>query len=199
ELWEWQSQEYCMQKDSLAAPCSSLWAEASNNVGGDWSIFEEQTPIKHCTDFEFQFCDVGDIIVKEFEERKETLQAKRTRMLQFCPENLEMTCSVTEDGLLESLQEMIFQVYLPSLLLEFWCTDCLLNSDGTDELPEEWLVNIATYGVENLLSRNNPAAATEETADLLIDEHHAYFLVHQSSSPVVVHDNPACSRPTSLK
>ncbi|AQK98695.1 Protein XRI1 [Zea mays] len=59
ELWEWQSQEYCMQKDSLAAPCSSLWAEASNNVGGDWSIFEEQTPIKHCTDFEFQFCDVG--------------------------------------------------------------------------------------------------------------------------------------------
>lgn len=69
-----------------------------------------------------------------------------------------MTCSVTEDGLLESLQEMIFQVYLPSLLLEFWClgwmpsfpflivlltpgTDCLLNSDGTDELPEEWLVS----------------------------------------------------------
>jgi hypothetical protein len=31
-----------------------------------------------------------DIIVKDFEEGKETLQAKRRRMLQFCPENVEV-------------------------------------------------------------------------------------------------------------
>jgi len=88
EIWGWQSQEYSLQKDLLAGlhhtlhhsfcpkdvstwrcwascisdladPCSSLWAEASNNLSDDWSMFDEQTPIKHCTDFEFQFCDIG--------------------------------------------------------------------------------------------------------------------------------------------
>jgi len=65
---------------------------------------------------------------------------------------------MTEDGLSESLQEMDFSG-IPSIvtatLLVFSMgaffsipnysgnsgTDCLLNSDGIDELPEEWLVN----------------------------------------------------------
>ncbi|XP_066310566.1 protein XRI1-like isoform X2 [Miscanthus floridulus] len=199
ELWEWQSQEYDLQKDLLAAPCSSLWAEASNNVGDDWSMFDdqtpnvgdgwsmfdEQTPIKHCADFEFQFCDIGEIIVKDFEEGKETLQAKRRRMLQFCPENAEMTCSMTEDGLSESLQEM-----------DFSGTDCLLNSDGIDELPEEWLVN-CSQDIEPCLpaeEMNSPAAATENAVDIS---------VHSNSSPrqqsIVANNNPAQARPTPLK
>jgi hypothetical protein len=37
---------------------------------------------------------------------------------------------MTEDGLLESLQEM-----------DFSGTYCLLTSDGIDELPEQWLVD----------------------------------------------------------
>lgn len=185
ELWEWQSQEYGLQKDLLAAPCSSLWAEAPNNMGDDWSMFDEQTPIKHCTDFEFQFCDLGDIIVKEFEEGKETLQAKRRRMLQFCPENVEMTHSMTEEGLLESLQEM-----------DFSGTNCLLNSDGTDELPEEWLVDCSQdtepgFPAEEM---NSPAAATEKDVDTS---------AHQNASPsqqsIVVNNNRAQARPTPLK
>jgi hypothetical protein len=32
----------------------------------------------------------ADITIKDFDEGKETLQAKRRRMLQFCPENVEV-------------------------------------------------------------------------------------------------------------
>ena len=32
----------------------------------------------------------ADIIIKDFDEGKETLQAKRRRMLQFCPDNSEV-------------------------------------------------------------------------------------------------------------
>lgn len=185
ELWGWQSQEYSLQKDLLPDPCSSLWAEASDNVADGWSMFDEQTPIKHCTDLEFQLCDIGDIIIKDFEEGKETLQAKRRRMLQFCPENVEMTCPMTEDGLSESLQVM-----------DFSGTDCLLNSDGTDELPEDWLVNCSQDSEPQIPAEemNSPAAAMEKTID--IPE-------HQNSSPseqsIVPHNNPTRSRPTPLK
>jgi hypothetical protein len=41
----------------------------------------------------------ADITIKDFDEGKETLQAKRRRMLQFCPENVEV-CAV--DGFLKS-------------------------------------------------------------------------------------------------
>ncbi|KAJ1286818.1 hypothetical protein BS78_03G381300 [Paspalum vaginatum] len=185
DMWGWQSQEYSLQKDLLPDPCSSLWAESSDNVADDWSMFDEQTPIKHCTDFEIQFCDIGDIIVKDFEEGKETLQAKRRRMLQFCPENVEMTCPMAEDGLSESLQVM-----------DFSGTDCLLNSDGTDELPEDWLVSCSQDSEPQIPAEemSSPAAATEKAIDIP---------VNQNSSPseqsIIVQSNPARSRPTPLK
>jgi len=185
EIWGWQSQEYSLQKDLLADPCSSLWAEASNNASDDWSIFDEQTPIKHCTEFEFQFCDIGDIIVKDFEEGKETLQAKRRRMLQFCPENVEMTCTMTEDGLSENLQVM-----------DFPGANCLLNSDGTDELPEEWLVDCSQDSEHRF-----PAEETTSPATALVEANNTP--VNQNSSPceqaIVVHNNPVQARPTPLK
>lgn len=69
-----------------------------------------------------------------------------------------MTGSMTEDGLSESLQEMDFSgihsivtarlsVFRMSVFFSIpnysgnSGTECLLNTDATDELPEEWLVN----------------------------------------------------------
>jgi len=69
-----------------------------------------------------------------------------------------MTCTTTEDGLSENLQGMdfpgIFSIISVRLLVFSWVysflfliimvspgANCLLNSDGTDELPEEWLVD----------------------------------------------------------
>ncbi|VAH83580.1 unnamed protein product [Triticum turgidum subsp. durum] len=98
-MWDWQSQEFDLQKDLLPVPSTSLWAEANHSEVDSWSLFDEQTPIKECTDIDLPFCDIGglvtlckynaDIIIKDFDEGKETLQAKRRRMLQFCPDNAE--------------------------------------------------------------------------------------------------------------
>ena len=84
EMWEWQCQEFDLQKDllpglqnhhsfcpktastellrissDLAAPSSSLWAETNHEVVDPWSMFDEQTPIKECTDIDLPFCDIG--------------------------------------------------------------------------------------------------------------------------------------------
>jgi hypothetical protein len=44
---------------NLADRSSSLWEEGNNMACDDWNMFEDQTPIKHCADYEFQFCDIG--------------------------------------------------------------------------------------------------------------------------------------------
>ncbi|XP_015690489.1 protein XRI1-like isoform X3 [Oryza brachyantha] len=189
EMWGWQSQEYDLQKDLLAAdaadPSSCLWSETSHNAGDAWSMFDEQTPIKHCTDIDFQFCDIGDIVVKDFDEGKETLQAKRRRMLQFCPDNVEMDCAMAADGLSESLQ----------VNLGFSGHQCLLNCDGTEELPEEWLVDCSQQDNESCCPPEeiSPAAALEE----------ANLSVHENSSSQeqsnTVQKTTMQSRPTPLK
>ena len=52
----------------LADPYTSLWAEAGNNlnVGDDWSMFDVQTPVKQCADFEYHFCDIGGKVLFSF-------------------------------------------------------------------------------------------------------------------------------------
>ncbi|KAL6613927.1 hypothetical protein ACP70R_036197 [Stipagrostis hirtigluma subsp. patula] len=190
EMWGWQNQEYDLQKDLLADPSSSLWDEANNNVGGAWSMLDEQTPIKHCADIDFQFCDIRDIIVKDFDEGKETLQAKRRRMLQFCPENVEMDCPMTEDGLSESLQmNLDFSVIAPG-------DRCLLNADGIEELPEDWLVNCSQDSEPHCPPEemNSPAASMDNA---IISVNHTSLTCEQSI--VVVQNNPAQARPTPLK
>ncbi|KAK3166330.1 hypothetical protein QOZ80_1AG0044440 [Eleusine coracana subsp. coracana] len=186
-MWGWQCEEYDLQKDLLAVPPSSMWDEGNNIAGDDWSMYEDQTPIKHCTDYEFQLCDIGDIIVKDFEEGKETLQAKRRRMLQFCPENVEMDCPMDEDGLLESLQ----------VNSDFSGEKCSLNSDGIDELPEEWLVDCSQDSEPRCPPEemNSPAAAAvmESTNISVLQTSVSY------EQSVVVHNNSAQGRPTPLK
>ncbi|KQK11214.1 protein XRI1 [Brachypodium distachyon] len=153
EMWGWQSQEFDLQKDLLPAPSSSLWAEANSGVDDDWSMFDEQTPIRQCTDIDFQFCDIGDVITKDFDEGKETLQAKRRRMLQFCPESVQMECPLA-DGLSENLQ----------VNLDFSSDEVLLNCEGTDELPEQWLVDFSQDSDPRCLPEEEANSPTSTTA-----------------------------------
>ncbi|KAM0863028.1 hypothetical protein ACQ4PT_044874 [Festuca glaucescens] len=177
EMWEWQSPEFDLQKDLVPAPSSSLWAETNHSVIDSWSMFDEQTPIKECTDIDLPFCDIGDITIKDFDEGKETLQAKRRRMLQFCPENVEMECSMT-DGLLESLQ----------VDLDFSSDEHLLLTDGTEELPEEWLVDCSQDSVPGC----PPAEMYVFTPEVQL-----ISLVEEQSKKI--EKKPPQSRPTPLK
>jgi hypothetical protein len=36
-----------------------LWAETNHNAIDSWGFFDEQTPIKECTDIELPLCDIG--------------------------------------------------------------------------------------------------------------------------------------------
>lgn len=184
EMWEWQSPEFDLHKDLVPAPSSSLWAETNSSVIDSWSMFDEQTPIKECTDIELPFCDIGDITIKDFDEGKETLQAKRRRMLQFCPENLEMECPMT-DVLLESLQ----------VDLDFSSDEHLLLADGTEELPEEWLVDCSQDSVPGCppAEMNSPPRASVQTNISALQ----ISLVEEQSSKTV--KKPPQSRPTPLK
>ncbi|XP_066362446.1 uncharacterized protein [Miscanthus floridulus] len=129
--------------------------------------------------------NISDIIIKDFEEWNETLQAKCRRTLQFSPENVEMTRPMTEGGFLK-----VFQV------MDSSGTNSLLKSDGTDELPEEWLVNClqvveACFPAEEM---NTHVAAMEKAVDIS---------AHQNTLPcqqsIVVHKEPAQARPALLK
>ncbi|CAM0884347.1 unnamed protein product [Alopecurus aequalis] len=185
ELWEWQSPEFDLQKDLLPAPSSSLWAETNHNVIDSWSLFDEQTPIKECTDINLPFCDIGDITLKDFDEGKETLQAKRRRMLQFCPENVEMDFPMT-DGLSESLQ----------LNLDFSSDEHLLQCDGTEEMPEEWLVDCSQDSVPGCPPPevSSPPSVSVE-ANITAPEN---CLVEEARSKKI-EKKPPQSRPTPLK
>ncbi|KAL5228586.1 hypothetical protein ABZP36_016851 [Zizania latifolia] len=182
EMWEWQSHEYDLQKDLLADSSSCLWSESNQNADDAWSIFDDQTPIKHCTDIDFQFCDIGDIIVKDFDEGKETSQAKRRRMLQFCSDNMD--CAMATDGLSEDLQ----------VNMGFSCDQCLLNSDGTEELAEEWLADCSQDSEPRSPPEEiSPTAAIEEV-DLSVHEK-----CSSREQGNIVHKNTVQARSTPLK
>ncbi|XP_044359123.1 protein XRI1 isoform X1 [Triticum aestivum] len=186
EMWDWQSQEFDLQKDLLPVPSTSLWAEANHNEVDSWSLFDEQTPIKECTDIDLPFCDIGDIIIKDFDEGKETLQAKRRRMLQFCPDNAEMDCSLT-DGLLENLQ----------VDLDFSSDEHLLQCDGTQELPEQWLVDCSQDSENRSPPEEvkSPSAAVEVNISVLQNS-----LVELEEQPIMkVEKKPQQAKPTPLK
>uniref|UniRef100_A0ACD5XJI7 Uncharacterized protein n=1 Tax=Avena sativa TaxID=4498 RepID=A0ACD5XJI7_AVESA len=185
EMWEWQSPEFDLQKDLLPAPCS-LWAE-TNSVVDPWSMFDEQTPIKECADIDLPFCDIGDITIKDFDEGKETLQAKRRRMLQFCPENVEMDFPTT-DGLSESLQ----------VNLDFSGDEHLLLTDGTEEqIPEEWLVDCSQDSVPSCppatAEMNSPPSASVQANVSALQ----ICSVEEQSNKTV--KKPSHARPTPLK
>lgn len=190
EMWEWQSQDFDLQKDLLPAPSSSLWAETNQNVIDSWSMFDEQTPIKECTDIDLPLCDIGDITIKDFDEGKETLQAKRRRMLQFCPENVAMDFPLT-DGLSESLQ----------VNLDFSSDEHLLHCDATEEIPEEWLVDCSQDSVPGCppAEMNSPPSSSVQAnisalQICLVEEHSN---VEEQSNKI--EKKPPQARPTPLK
>ncbi|KAE8800494.1 protein XRI1 [Hordeum vulgare] len=186
EMWDWQNQEFDLQKDLLPAPSTSLWAEANHNEVDSWSLFDEQTPIKECTDIDLPFCGIGDIIIKDFDEGKETLQAKRRRMLQFCPDNAGLDCSLT-DGLLENLQ----------VNLDFSSDEHLLHCDGTEELPEEWLVDCSQDSESRSPQEEvkSLSAAVETNVSVLENS-----LVELEEQPIIkVVKKPVQTKPTPLK
>ncbi|GAB2282083.1 hypothetical protein Dimus_016641 [Dionaea muscipula] len=86
EPWEWQGEDYDLQKDSNLGISENMWGGSVTRNEEDLSyMFDETTPIKDCGDLYYHAIDSGNM--KKANET--SLQVKRRRMLQFSNEALD--------------------------------------------------------------------------------------------------------------
>ncbi|OAY32800.1 protein XRI1 isoform X2 [Manihot esculenta] len=116
EHWDWQGEDYCLQKDSNYDGSQCLWKEVALNEEDLSYMLDETTPVKACGDLAYNVNN-SDNMQKEPEERKETFsQLKRRRMLQFDTQavdspfcNEEMLSVFLSNGRADSLDEVLLQ------------------------------------------------------------------------------------------
>ncbi|KAJ4956153.1 hypothetical protein NE237_012936 [Protea cynaroides] len=84
EPWDWQGDEYYLQKDSHFEISNSLWDEVNQNEDSLSYMLDDTTPIKACGDLAYNVTDSGKNMNQELEEYREpSSHLKRRRMLQF--------------------------------------------------------------------------------------------------------------------
>ncbi|XP_021907141.1 protein XRI1 isoform X2 [Carica papaya] len=82
--WDWQREDYCLQKDTDFEIPECLWNEEDISY-----MFDETTPVKACGDLAYNVTHGGNVD-KELEDRRETgSQVKRRRMLQFDSQSVD--------------------------------------------------------------------------------------------------------------
>ncbi|XP_021661638.2 protein XRI1 isoform X2 [Hevea brasiliensis] len=114
--WDWQGEEYCLQKDSSYDESQCLWNEVTLNEEDLSYMLDETTPIKACGDLAYHV-NHSDNMHKEPDEHKETSsQLKRRRMLQFDTQavdshfcNEEMSSMFLSNEREDSLDEVLPQ------------------------------------------------------------------------------------------
>ncbi|KAJ4712090.1 Protein XRI1 [Melia azedarach] len=83
ETWNWEGQEYCLQKDSDFDMSGSQWNKVTlNEEDLSYMLDDETTPVKACGDLAYA-THYGDISKEPKERRETSSQIKRRRMLQF--------------------------------------------------------------------------------------------------------------------
>ncbi|KAL5719234.1 hypothetical protein ACHQM5_012040 [Ranunculus cassubicifolius] len=157
ELWEWNEQDYIIQKDPQLDIDHSLWDGDQNEQLS--YIFDESTPVRDCGDLAYDITNKGKYTNKEFEGYSS--QSKRRRMLQFdthstdsllCTENTEYTFDAFEKSQDQvDLMEDVSQEDIPWESGPYGgkSTSC----DGSlDHSSETWLSNCFNDGCMNLSS-----------------------------------------------
>ncbi|KAJ3681233.1 hypothetical protein LUZ60_015722 [Juncus effusus] len=135
EMWNWKQGEYGLNSDS--------------SLGELLHLLDEQTPIKDCAldDLGHQASELYDKSGnEEMVDCMESSQQKRRRMLQFTLETDEvMDSELMEEGLSEHLDWN-----------EQWNFNfegnCALNTEGLDQLSEDWLDECLVQGDTNASS-----------------------------------------------
>uniref|UniRef100_A0A5B6YJI6 Putative X-ray induced transcript 1 n=1 Tax=Davidia involucrata TaxID=16924 RepID=A0A5B6YJI6_DAVIN len=147
EMWDWQGEDYCLQKDTNLGISQCLWDGVSQNAEDLSYMFDETTPIKDCGDLTYNVTN-SENMDKESEQCRETSsQVKRRRMLQFdtqvlgaplCNEEMSSTflkSKEREDSIEEALSDMSQWV---SGFAEDTSASCY---EGLDQSSEGWLAD----------------------------------------------------------
>ncbi|XP_058103253.1 protein XRI1-like isoform X2 [Magnolia sinica] len=145
--WEWQGDDYYLQRDPNLNISPCLWDGVNQNEEDYSYMLDETTPVKACMDFDCHVSEYGENI-KGLDECREPSQLKRRRMLHFNPQatdpcncdeqipsafvkSKDREMSLVEDGLAENMQ------WAPS----FPDDRCTSGNDGLDQSSEGWLAN----------------------------------------------------------
>ncbi|RDX77106.1 Protein XRI1, partial [Mucuna pruriens] len=120
EPWNWQGEDYCLEKTSDFEISEELWNDVPQNEEDlSYMLDDETTPVKACGDLAYNVNnDDSNNLQKELEECRETSsQVKRRRMLQFNSQdgdqslsNEEMSSSYLKNGKEDSIKDIFPQV-----------------------------------------------------------------------------------------
>ncbi|XP_050207997.1 protein XRI1 [Mercurialis annua] len=145
EHWNWQGENYCIQKESNYDATEGIWNDvALNEEDISYMLDETTTPVKACGDLAYHVNDTDD---KELEEcRESSSQIKRRRMLQFdaqsadsplCHEDISSVFLQSNERE-DSLDEILPQAsdWMPGF------SDVSASSyEVLDQSSERWLAN----------------------------------------------------------
>ncbi|KAK7304507.1 hypothetical protein VNO77_42388 [Canavalia gladiata] len=99
EPWDWQREDYSLQKTSNFEISEELWNDVPQNEEDLSYMFDDETtPVKACGDlaYNINYCDPNNM-QKELDECRETSsQFKRRRMLQFNSQDRDQSLSNEE-------------------------------------------------------------------------------------------------------
>ncbi|OAY80393.1 Protein XRI1, partial [Ananas comosus] len=136
-----------------------FWGEVNEDANDLFYMFNDQTPIKDCTDFDYQVSDAGGGISNKELECGEASQFKRRRMLQFTAENNEtMDCSMMGEGLMQSVE------WNSGWNTEVAGDKYALSCEGLDQSSEGWFAKCLNESEANCCSEemNNSMAPIDQ-------------------------------------
>ncbi|XP_029126664.1 protein XRI1 isoform X1 [Cajanus cajan] len=119
EPWDWQGEDYGLQKTSDFEISEELWNDVPQNEEDlSYMLDDETTPVKACGDLAYNVNNGDSNIQKELEECRETYsQVKRRRMLQFNSQdrdeslsNEEMSLSYLKNGKEDPIKDIFPEV-----------------------------------------------------------------------------------------
>ncbi|XP_043705004.1 protein XRI1-like isoform X1 [Telopea speciosissima] len=174
EPWEWQGEDYYLQKDSHFEISNSLWDVTNQNEESLSYMFDETTPIKDCGDLAYHVTDSGKNMNKEQEERRDSSsQLKRRRMLQFNPSNMD-PCYCDEQISSAFVKSKDWENQIGAALPETsdWVSEITEDrsasgNESLDQSSEGWLANCFNDTEMHLSSDDmNVSGASDEQIDV---------------------------------
>ncbi|KAK6937637.1 hypothetical protein RJ641_031145 [Dillenia turbinata] len=172
--WEWQGEDYYLQKDSdLGSISQCLWEVEAQNGENLSNIFDETTPIKACGDLTHQVSGNANFNKVQEDNRQTSSQVKRRRMLQFDNEAVDcsLACEEISSTFMKSKEsESSFDDALGevSQWVSGFSDDASASSHGAlDQSSEGWLVNCFNDAAMHFSpDEMNPSLASEDHFDI---------------------------------
>ncbi|KAA8543493.1 hypothetical protein F0562_021012 [Nyssa sinensis] len=144
KMWEWQGEDYCLQKDINLDISQCLWDGVSQNEEDISYMFDGTTPIKDCGDLAYHVTS-SEAMDKESEQCRETSsQVKRRRMLQFDTPNTPL-CNEEMSSMFLRSKERVDSIDEALSDVSQWVSGFADTSasgyECLDQSSEGWLAN----------------------------------------------------------